>query len=104
MEDPGVDSTMDSVSDLMMTILGWILKMILCRIFYGGSSMEDSGVDSAMDSDSDLMMMDSGVDSETDSSIEDSVEDSGVDSGIDLMKSQKVAILFCVFNTFCKNY
>ena len=41
--------------------------MILCRIFYGGSSMEDSGVDSAMDSDSDLMMMDSGVDSEDDS-------------------------------------
>ena len=39
MEDPGVDSTMDSDSDLMMTILGWILKMILCRIFCGGSSM-----------------------------------------------------------------
>ena len=65
--------------------------------------MEDSGVDSAMDSDSDLMMMDSGVDSETDSSVEDSVEDSGVDSGMDLMKSQKVAISLCVFNTFCKN-
>ena len=49
MEDPGVDSTMDSDSDLMMTILGWflgkipgwILKIILCRIFCGGSSMED---------------------------------------------------------------
>ena len=103
-EDPGVDSAIDSDSDLMMTILGWILKMILCRIFYGGSSMEDSGVDSAMDSDSDLMMMDSGVDSgvdsETDSSVEDSVEDSGVDSGMDLMKSRKVIVLHCVFNTF----
>ena len=41
MEDSGVDSTMDSDSDLMMTILGWILKMILCRIFCGGSSIED---------------------------------------------------------------
>ena len=96
MEDPGVDSAIDSDSDLMMTILGWILKMILGRIFCGGSSMDDSGVDSAMDSDSDLMMMDSGVDSgvdsETDSSVEDSVEDSGVDSGMDPMKSQKVAI------------
>ena len=36
------------------------------------------------------------MDSETDSS----VEDPGVDSGVDLMKSQKVAILLCVFNTF----
>ena len=54
-------------------------------------------------SDSDLMMMDSGVDSETDSSVEDSVEDSGVDSGLGLMKSQKVTISLCVFNTFCKN-
>jgi len=66
--------------------------------------MEDSGVHSAMDSDSDLMMMDFGVDSETDSSVEDSVEDSGVDSGMDFMKSQKVAISLCVFNTFCRNY
>ena len=49
MEDPGVDSAMDSDSDLMMTILGWILgrilgwilKMILGRIFCGGPSMED---------------------------------------------------------------
>ena len=69
--------------------------------------MEDSGVDSAMDSDSDLMMMDSGmdsgVDSETESSAEASMEDSGVDSGMDLRKSQNVAILKCVFNTFCKN-
>ena len=40
MEDPGVDSAIDSDSDLMMTILGWILKMILCRIFCGGSSIE----------------------------------------------------------------
>ena len=47
--------------------------------------------------------MDSGVDSETDSSVEDSVEDSGVDSRVDPMKSQKVAISLCVFNTFCKN-
>ena len=43
-----VDSTVDSGSDLMMTILGWILggilgwilKMILGRIFCGGSSIE----------------------------------------------------------------
>ena len=41
MDDPGVDSAIDSDSDLMMTILGWILKMILGRIFCGGSSMED---------------------------------------------------------------
>ena len=55
MQDPGVDSAIDSDSDLMMTILGWILgsflgwilKMILGwilgGIFYGGSSIEDSG-------------------------------------------------------------
>ena len=105
MEDPEVDSASDSDSDLMMTILGWILKMILGRIFCRRSfNMKDSGIDSAMDSDSDLMMMDSGVDSGTDSSAEDSVEDSGVDSGMDLMKSQKAAISLCVFNTFCKNY
>ena len=62
-EDPGVDSAIDSDSDLMMTILGWILKMILGRIFCRRSfNMKDSGIDSAMDSDSDLMM-DSGVDS-----------------------------------------
>ena len=33
MEDSGIDSAMDSDSDLIMTILGWILG----RIFYGGS-------------------------------------------------------------------
>ena len=39
-----MNSEDDSVSDL------------LCRIFYGGSSMEDSGIDSALDSDSDLIV------------------------------------------------
>ena len=63
MEDPGGDFASDSASDLMMTILGWILKMILGWIFCRGSfNMRDSGIDSAMDSDSDLMMMDSGSD------------------------------------------
>ena len=71
MEDPGVDSTMDSIfrfddDDFGVDsgrILGWILKMILGRIFCRRSfNMKDSGIDSAMDSDSDLMM-DSGVDS-----------------------------------------
>ena len=67
MEDPGVDSAMDSDSDLIMTILGWILKMILGRIFCRRSSnMKDSGIASDMDSDSDSMMMDSGVDSGSD--------------------------------------
>ena len=57
MEDPGVYSAIDSDSDLMMTILGWILKMILGRIFCRRSfNMKDSGIDSAMDSDSDLIM------------------------------------------------
>ena len=43
------------------------------------------------------------MDSETDSSVEDPGVDSGVDSGVDLMKSQKVAILLSVFDTFGKN-
>ena len=40
------------------------------------------------------------MDSETDSSVEDPGVDSWVDSGVDLMKSQKVVILRCVFDTF----
>ena len=52
MDDPGVDSAIDSDSDLMMTILGWILgrilgwilkmnmEWILGGIFCGGSIME----------------------------------------------------------------
>ena len=86
MENPGLDSAIDSDSDLLMTILAWILGRILrifCRRFF---NMKDSGVDSAMDSDSDLMMMDSGVDSGEDSSVEDSGEDSVADSGIGLEK------------------
>ena len=63
-----MDSASDSDSDLIMTILvwvlGWILKMMLGWIFCRRSfNMKDSGIDSVMDSDSDLMMMDSGVDS-----------------------------------------
>ena len=34
MEDSGVDSTADSDSDLMMTILGWILVRILGWILW----------------------------------------------------------------------
>ena len=57
MDDPGVDSAIDSDSDLMMTILGWILKKVLGQIFCRRScNMEVSGIDSAMDSDSDLIM------------------------------------------------
>ena len=57
MDDPGVDSAIDSDSHLMMTILGWILKMVLGQIFCRKScNMEDSGIDSAIDSDSDLIM------------------------------------------------
>ena len=50
------------------------------------------------------MMMDSGVDSGVDSETDSSVEDSVEDSGMDLVKSQKVAMSLCVFNTFCKHY
>ena len=84
----------------MMTILGWILKIILGRIFCRRSfNMKDSGIDSAMDSNSDVMMMDSGMDSEEDSeedagvdsegdpSVKHSDEVSQVNSGVDLMKS-----------------